>query len=291
MMENIQAFCEVVRRGSFTGAAFTLKLTAPVITRRVKQLEAHLNTKLLHRTTRAVTLTSQGKLFHEEALAMLLHYAAGKQAIKSLSTQVSGSLKVGMPVSISQSVISPALTKFHSEYPDVRVNLVQGNHILNVIPDNFDVVIHCGILPDSDFHFKKIRDWHKFTCAAPSYLGHHSHITHPQDLLNHHCIDHGNNHQRLWLYQVNNEIQQVFINAKITTMSSMDLLQMAVSGLGVVHLPDFIVLPAIREGALMEVLPEFRSTPLGLYAVYPGYRYRERKVDAFIEFLETQLAI
>lgn len=155
MIESIQAFCEVVRRGSFSEAARVLKVTAPVVTRRIQQLETHLDAKLLHRTTRAVTITSSGKLFHEEALAILAHYSAGKQAIQSLSTQVNGSLKVGVPVSISQLLIAPALQSFHAQYPEITINLVQGNHVLNVLQDNFDVVLHCGVLPDSSSILKK----------------------------------------------------------------------------------------------------------------------------------------
>lgn len=116
-------------------------------------------------------------------------------------------------------------------------------------------------------------------------------MSHPSVLKKHYCLDHENNMYCSWRYLVEGNEEKFFIHSKITTQSSMDLLQMAISGLGVVYLPDFVVLSAIKAGKLVEVMPAFRPKPMGIYAVYPGLRYREKKVDVFVHFLESVLAI
>lgn len=290
MIDEIQALCAVVEERSLSRAAKQLGISTPKMTRQIQHLESRLEAKLLHRSTRDISLTEAGRLFHRQALEILCHYNSGVKAVQSLSETVSGTVKIGLPVSLSHLWIAPVLHEFCQEHPNVNIHIINGNHLLGLLKDDFDIVVHCGTLPDSSFYFKKICDWRKITCASPTYLEKSGTPSHPYDLKQHNCIDHYDNKSRTWRYSIDGCEQEISIDGTVKINSSIALKTLAQSGLGIVCVPEFSIKKELDSGQLVRLLEPFYPKPFGMYAVYPSKDYMTKKVEAVLQYLEKSLS-
>ena len=180
-IEQLKAFCAIYENNSLSAAARQLVISTPMMTRHLQHIESELGVVLFHRSTRALNATEAGDLFYHQAQELIQQYDSSIAALKSLSTHVSGTLKIGLPASINQLWITPTLHKLCKTYPDLSIRLVNGNHLLDLLSEGFDVIIHCGALPDSGLYYQKLRDWHKITCATPRYLKKHGTPQQPGD--------------------------------------------------------------------------------------------------------------
>lgn len=288
MFEDISAFCACAEQKSFSRAAKQLGVSAAVITRRIARLEKSLDTRLLHRTTRLVTLTEAGQAFYSEVRDILQALEASKKAAKSFNQEVTGTLKIGLPASIGHLYVSQALEKFSTQYPQLKIQMVQGNHLLDLLRNGFDLVVHCGELPDSSFYYQKLGDWKKIICAAPSYLKKYGTPKIP-NFHQHQCLDHYDNFQSTWRFKINGKLKEVSIDAKIYANSSLDLKNLAKSGLGIAYLPSFTVYQELKVGHLVSILEKYQPPVLGMYVVYPSHQYLSRKTKLFLEFLTDLL--
>jgi DNA-binding transcriptional LysR family regulator len=286
MLENIQAFVTVVEQKSFAKAARKLAISTPVITRRVVKLEQEVGVLLLQRTTRHLSLTEPGERFYIHSLEILDRLAAAKEMALGSKAELKGKLKIGMPASISSLYFIPALNSFMKDYPELSLQIVHGNHLSDLLGNGFDAVVHCGDLPDSSFYYAKIGKWNKFSCASPQYLKKHGIPTHPSDLKNHNCLDHGDNYLNGWAYQVDGKMQLFPISGNVSVNDSLDLKQLAVDGLGLVYLPSFTVDDAVKSKALTPVLQEYMVSALGIYILYPSRNLKSKKLEIFIELLK-----
>lgn len=288
MFEDISAFCACAEHKSFSRAAKQLGVSAAVVTRRIARLEKVLDAQLLLRTTRLVTLTEAGQVFYAEVRDILQALEASKKTVKSFNQEITGTLKIGLPASIGHLYVSSAIVKFSRQYPQLKIQMVQGNHLLDLLRNGFDLVVHCGELPDSNFYYQKLGDWKKIICAAPSYIKKHG-IPKIPDFRQHHCLDHYDNFQPTWRFKINGKLKEVPINANIYANSSLDLKNLAKSGLGIAYLPSFTVYQEIKDGHLISILEKYQPPVLGMYAVYPSHKYLTKKTKLFLEFLADLL--
>lgn len=309
MIKEIQCFCKVADLGGLAKAARALNVSTPMMTRHINKLEKELGVRLFQRTTRHISLTAAGEHFYTHAEAIIEHYQSGKKTINSLTSQATGHLKIGLPTSISQLWLTPALKKFYMRHPDVNVSLLNGNYLLNMLSDGFDFVIHCGELPDGNYYAKKIKDWRKLVCATPEYWQQYGIPQKPEELSAHNCLDHFCNYthpdyyvcseqnysalERSWPMQINNKLCKIPINGNTKADSSMALRKLALSGLGVVNLPDFVVADCLRDGHLQVVLKDYQPAPLGMYLVYTSQSRMSYTMQIMMEFildvLQTEL--
>lgn len=287
MLEDAEIFVSVVENQSFSKAARKLKLSAPIITRHIAKLENNLGIRLLQRNTRQVSLTEAGALFYENCITLLNTYTIALKQVKSFSNEIVGTLKIGLPSSISHLYITSHLNQFIKKYPNLKIDIVIGNHLIDLLSSGFDLVIHCGELADSNLYSRKLGEWTKVTCAAPSYFKKFSTPKTPDDLQKHNCLNHYDNVDSTWKYVVNNTIKSIAINGNIRSNSSMDLKNLALSGLGIVYLPSFTVKNELAEGKLKSILTSYQVPPLSMYAVYPSNRFLSPKARIFMEFLST----
>jgi LysR family transcriptional regulator for bpeEF and oprC len=287
MLEDIEIFINVVEQMSFSKAARKLKLSAPIVTRHIAKMESHLGVRLLQRNTRQVSLTEAGALFYENCLNLLHTYSASVKQVRSLSHEVVGTLKIGLPASISYFFITTFLHQFIKKYPNLKIDIVNGNHLIDLLSSGFDLVIHCGELSDSSLFCKKIGEWSKVTCASPKYLKSKGTPKNPEDLRHHNCLDHYDNRDNTWKYLIKDEMQAAQVNGNIRSNTSMDLKNLAVSGLGIVYLPSFTIREEIKMGTLKPILTSYQVPALSVYAVYPSGRYLSNKVKLFIGFIKT----
>ncbi len=289
MFEDIAAFQAIAQNLSFTKAAQYLELSIPVVTRRLARLEQSLGVRLLQRSTRHVHLTEAGTIFLAEVSDVLQALEASKETIKNLTHTVSGTLKVGLPANLSHLYISKALHKFVRSYPDIKIHMVTGEYLLDLLANGFDLVIHSGHLPDSSFYFEKMATWTKHFCAAPSYLEKNGTPHTMEELKLHNCIDHYENADRTWTYLQGNKQKKILVSGNIRAYSSAEIRNIALSGLGIACLSKCSVHKELRNGSLVSILQQYKTPLSGIYAVYPSKKFLNQKTKLFIEFVAEAL--
>ena len=290
MFEDISVFQAVARHKSFTKAAQNLELSIPVVTRRLARLEQNLGVRLLQRTTRSVHLTEAGEVFLREISDVLQALEASKETVKSLTRSISGTLKVGLPVNLSHLYVTPALHQFMALYPNIQIHFVTGDYLLDLLSNGFDLVVHCGHLPDSSFYYEKLGEWRKLFCAAPSYLQKHGVPTTIEELKAHNCIDHYGNWDRTWDYQEGKVLKKIAVNGNIRAYSNPEIRNLALSGLGIGYLGKCSIYQELQNGSLVSILQNYKTPALGTYAVYPHKKFLNKKTKVFIDFIAEILA-
>lgn len=288
-IQALRAYCAVVELRSFAKASRRLDCSTPTMTRLIQSVESELDLVLLHRSTRLVVPTEAGELFYQQALDLVRQYDSGVSALQQLTTRVSGRLKIGVPASINRLWLMPSLHRFYQQYPDVDIQVVIGNHLLDLLSERFDLVVHCSDLKDSNLYAQPIRQWHKVTCASPDYLASAPALTAPSDLSEHNCLDHYDNVSQTWRYKVNNKHVDAFVAGNTRVNNSLDLKQLAIANLGVVYLPSFTVQDALDRGELVAVLEDCVATTYPMTVVYSERQRQNKKITAFIKFLDDIL--
>lgn len=287
MLEEIQTYLCVVNAKSFSKAAESLGMSTSAVTRRVLHLEQALGAQLLQRNTRALGLTEAGELAYDSLQQMNQTFTQTQEVIASLSNEVVGTLKIGVPNSIIQCHIIPALQSFTERYPKLCVELVHGNHLLGFIDHSFDLVVHCGELPDSNLYAKRVGSWQQVVCASPSYLEQHGEPATVDELAEHNCLVHSDNTKRTWQFLVEKQLVLKKVGGSLRCNSNCHLKSLALAGLGVAYLPSFLVFNEVMQGELVPVLNDYRYGPLEVNVVYPSREYLSSKSRVFIEFLES----
>ncbi|MCL9783610.1 LysR family transcriptional regulator [Vibrio sp. S4M6] len=290
MLNDIEVFCTIVKQQNLSKAAKDLHVSPSIVTRRLARLEQRLNTRLFERTTRQLTITDSGQRYYDSVHDILLSLKTLEDDIRTSNEQVSGHLKVGLPVSISNRFVSANLHQFLKKYPALHIQIVNGNHLLNLLDNGFSCILHCGPLPNVSYYYKKIATWRKVLCAAPSYLSLFGTPNNLEELQNHNCLDHLDNTERIWNFHIKGNIRSIPINGNISVDSSMDLCQLASSGLGIAYLPTFSVHSELRTGKLIPILQECTNTEFDMFAVYPSKQYLHKKTQVFIDFMAELMA-
>ena len=295
MLKEMRYFCEVVQQQSLAAAARSLKVSTPMMTRHVQHLEEELGAVLLNRTTRGMSLTEAGDIFYQQAKHIISTYEAGKRAIKGSVTGEHGAIKIGLPASIANLCVVPKLHEFNIKHPHLSIEIMQGNHLLDMIHKGFDCVVFCGDLPDSSYYYKKIGSWRKHTCVSPIYYKTCAKITKPQQLQQYHCLLHMYNKNQIWQFidknnqNIKNKVVNLYINSSYKSDSSLLLAKMAIQGLGFSYLPDFTISPYLKSGQLISILDSWMPDPLGIYVVYPHKKYINARLCIIIDFIQSCL--
>jgi DNA-binding transcriptional LysR family regulator len=243
----------------------------------------------MHRTTREVTLTEAGQLYYEEVSNILDALEVSNKNVRSLSKEITGTLKIGLPASLSHLYVTQHLHEFVAQFPNLKIHIVHGNHLVDLVSNGFDLILHCGELPDSSFYYKKVGLWEKITCASPAYLKKAGTPIQPEDLSIYNCLDHADNFHFSWPFQKKGKIYRVPVSGNIRVNSSMDLCNLTVAGLGFAYLPSFSIAHKLKTGELVSVLDNYRPAALGMYLVYPTNKYISKKTQVFITFLTKLL--
>ena len=289
ILKPLTAFVHIVKLGSFSKAAHALGTSTSSTTRLLCQLEEELGFTLLERTTRTIKLTEAGALFYEKAQEMLSIYDLSKKNLGTLQNVLSGQIKIGAPTSLSYLYITRCIDEFLTLYPHVKVQLVNGDHLLDLLENDFDFVLHCRPLPNSNLHYRKLGTWTMLLCASPSYIEKKGRPNSLSELSMHNCLLHYENREGAWPLMMNGEVKNIPVSGNITTDSSLNLLNLAIKGVGIVYLPSFTVFRELKEGRLVQVLSENLLPPKEMYAVYSKNRYHVKKVKALLDFLTQKI--
>jgi DNA-binding transcriptional LysR family regulator len=293
--DAIQTFVRVVETGSFTKAAQTLRMSRTSVTHLIQQLEARLQLKLLNRTTRRVSLTPDGAVFHERARRLLTDLHELEFDLPNAASAFAGRMRVDVPSPLARMIIVPALPSFYATYPDIQLDLGVSDRTVDLIGENVDCVIRGGEIADHSLVARRIGDLQLKGYAAPSYLARHGVPTHPSELEgpDHHIV--GFLWTRLgktlpYAMQRSGEIINVHGRYVVATDDGNSYLEAGVSGLGVLCLPDYMAKPHLARAELQPVFEEWTLQPMPLYIAYAPNRHQSRRVRAFIDWITELIA-
>lgn len=285
-LNSMTIFVEVVKGNGFTAAAEKIGMSRSQVSKSVMQLEEHLGTRLLNRTTRRVSLTEIGRIYYERCKAILRDIEEIEGIASEQATKPHGTLTLSAPTSFAILHLNEVITQYIKQYPQVQISLNLADRVIDVVAEGFDVVVRIASLEDSSLIARKVAPCKRVFCASPAYLEQHGIPQVPQDLAIHHCLIYSNELKPdTWTLHGPNGAESVKVNGPLCADNGDVLKSAAVAGLGVTLLPTFIVGPDIRAGRLEQVLPDYCPPEISIYTVFPSRRYLSAKVRTFVDFL------
>ena len=287
-LNAISVFCKVIETQSFTQAANQQNISVAMASKLVSQLEEHLKTRLLQRTTRKIVPTEAGMLYYQRCQAILLDLSEADSSISNMATSLQGNLLISMPRDFGLLYISPNLPKFIELHPNLHVEIEFEDKRVDLVAEGYDLALRIGYMQDSSLVARKISSAPMHFVASPSYLEARGTPLTPDDLEYHQGLLYKSSlNQVHWQSTKANQIQRYKIQSKVVSNNGMALLEMTKAGLGISNSPNFFVKEALASGELVEILSEYKQKPLDIYVVYPNRRHLPAKVRAFIEFLAS----
>ncbi len=282
----MQAFVAVVDAGSFVKGAESIGQSKAGVSRYVGELEAQLGVRLLHRTTRKLSLTEEGEVFHLRCKELLNHLAEAEAEITVHSGSAVGLLKVNAPVTFGQLHLAPLWPAFMQRHPKVALDVTLADRFVDLVEEGYDLAVRIARLPSSSLISRRLSSTRLLLCASPTYLRERGTPAHPSELAAHDIVSYSLlTMGESWDFEGPDGPVVARVNARLRTNSGETCCATAVRHQGIVLQPSFLVAPWLQSGELVEVLPQFRSIELGIYAVYPSRRHVTAKVRLMIDFL------
>jgi DNA-binding transcriptional LysR family regulator len=290
--QAITAFARVVESGSFARAAERLGVSVSAVSRQVALLEAHLDARLLNRTTRRLSLTEAGQGFYERCVQLLADLEEAEVAMTSASVVPRGTLRLTCSASFGARHLAPAIAAFAARHPRVHFDVELSERVVDLVDEGFDLAVRVGEAGSQNLVGRRIGATRLVCCAAPSYLAHHGEPRKPEELAAHACLTYEYMPTRnVWQFRDRQGRERnVRVAGPMHANNGRFLEALAAEGVGIVREPDFIVGPDVRAGRLKPILREFEPPPLPIYVVYPSRRHLSAKVRAFADHLVGRFA-
>jgi DNA-binding transcriptional LysR family regulator len=291
-LTEMEAFATVVDQGGFTDAAKKMGISKSAVSKHVSSLEARLGARLLNRTTRRVSPTEIGLAYYDRARRVLNDAGEADALVSAMQSEPSGLLRISVATDFGVNHLSPILSRFLHQFPEIQINMVLNNRYVELISEGFDLAVRVGDLEDSTLRARKLTDTTKRMIASPNYLQRYGTPRRIDDLSDHKLLHYSNQASgNVWKVTApSGEKRQVRTAGWLTVNDGQSLLNAAMSGLGIAFLPSFLYADALDHGKVVEVLPELPTESMGIYAVYPPGRFTQPKVRAFIDFLVREFA-
>ncbi|WP_207004811.1 LysR family transcriptional regulator [Trinickia mobilis] len=289
-IRNMKAFVAVAETSSFTKAAHQLSTTLPVISRWISELEGHLRTRLLNRTTRRVALTEAGQRYLERCREILASVAAAEAEASDARAIPAGTLRIHAMSSIGQNYVIPAIAAYQACYPEVTVDLTLTQGVPDLLEEGYDVAIRLSrdALPDSNLVSHHLGAIRTVLCAAPRYLEVHGTPRTVKDLARHSCLQLALPMfaSDRWLLIGPDGEREFQLPASRFKVNMPDAMAVALhEGMGIGTLPTLAIRSALRAGSLVRVLPDYHLQELNVYAVYASRQYLDAKIRTWVQFV------
>lgn len=284
---EMTVFVRVAEEGSFSAAARILGQTPSAVSKLIGRLEDRLGVRLIHRTTRKLSLTEEGDAFFQRAVRILADIDEAELAVSSLHATPRGILRVNTGVAFGKHIIGPLIPEFLERYSDVNIEMSMTDSLIDLVEDGVDVAVRFGDLKDSSMVARFLAGSRRAVVASPAYLERYGVPTHPKDLVNHNLIGFSNQpNLNTWVFLVDGVEYPVPVKGNFTANNGETIFEMATEGLGMARMAEFLVGPAAKEGKLVRVLTDFyRDITIPIHAIYPHRRHLSPKVRAFVDFL------
>ncbi len=288
---EMQTFNAVIDTGSFVKAADAMKMSKAAVSRNVVNMETRLGVRLLHRTTRRLSLTDEGQVFYARSKELLAELEEAEAEITSRSEAASGLLRVNAPVTFGILHLAPLWGMFKALNPRVTLDITLADRVVDLVEEGYDVAIRIATLESSTLVSRRLASTRMVLCASPQYLKLHGTPRHPGELTRHAVISYSYwSTGDEWRFEGPLGPVSVKTSPCIHTNSGETCRAAALSHQGVILQPGFLVEQDLSAGSLVELMPEFRSIKLGVHAVYPTRKHVSAKVRALIEFLAAHFA-
>ncbi len=297
-IDNMDLFVRVVKAGGLAAAGRQIGLSPASMTARINTLEQHYNTRLLHRTTRRISLTDAGRRFYEACLRVLAEVEQAEAQLQSDGEFLSGQLRITAPSDFGRQYVAPALSEFARTYPAVTPYLHLTDGIVNLVEHGYDLGIRFGNLPDSNLIVRPLADNHRVLVASPDYLSEYGKPKHPDDLKQHQCLVMERLGEPLneWEFHIKKKHQTIKVSPALSSNDGAIIRDWALAGRGIAYKSVWDVQRNIKTGQLQTVLDDFvlgfqtsDTEKTGLQLVYPNRKYLPSQVAGFIEFFKTNL--
>ena len=286
MIDGMRSFAAVVDCGSFTRAADRLGISKKLVSKYVAQLEDRLGSRLLHRTTRSLSLTETGQLYHARCVQLLDDLDELEDSIQARTTQPKGRLFVTAPAALGESRLMDMAADFCSLHPQVDLDLSLTDRYVNLVEEGIDLALRIGRLEDSSLIARRLAPVNMVLCASPGYLERHGTPDHPRALADHDCIiDTNLRSGTRWPFREDGKSTHVNVSGRLTVNSPRAALNFARCDGGIALCPRYIAAPELRDGSLVTLLDAFQENQLTLNAVYNNARHLAPKVRAFVDYL------
>ena len=286
----MNAFVRVVEAGSFTKAAATLDVPNASVTRLIQSLEQELQVRLLHRTTRSVTVTAEGATYYERIVRLLADLADIEASTRMSQGKPSGRVRVETAAAIAGMVIVPALHEFYREYPDVEIELGVGNRVLDVVAEGIDCAIRIGNVAEQMMVARRIGSFSLMSYASPAFLKAHGTPTTPEELANYPMVGMmGRGGSRPVPVNFTDGDQELGVSPhyKLVVNDTNSLLAAGIAGLGIIRTPCYAARDALASGRLVPLLEDWKAPAVPVSVVYAPNRYLSAKVRVFIDWVIT----
>lgn len=283
-LNEMAIFVHVVESGSFTGAAKALSLPKSTVSRKITQLEERLGVRLIQRTTRSLSLTDTGSAYHAQCARILSDIEEANIAVTEMQSTPSGTLRITAPVLFGSAVLSNLIAEYMELHPQVNIDLVLSDQMLDLVQDGLDVAFRVGHLEDSSLIGRYLGDVKAIMCASPDYIARKGKPSHPSQLSEHQIIAITGRDQ--WPMK-GPDSQEININIKprLKVNDLSNLYNLALSGAGIAALPILIAATSIKNKELIPVLCEWPFEAHPIHALYASNRHLSAKVRSFVDFV------
>jgi DNA-binding transcriptional LysR family regulator len=290
IVASMRVFAAIVEAGTFAGAADRLDLSRAMVTRHVALLEEHLGARLLHRTTRRLSLTEAGHDLLQRALQIVALVEEAESAAAEGAGAPRGTLRITAPEIFGTHHLVRAISEYVQQHPGVDIDLVMAERTIDLVEEGFDLALRVSRSVAPGLVARRIAPARVAACAAPAYLERCGVPQVPEDLAAHNCLVYASStHRNDWRFRRNGEERTVRVQGNFRCNTGEALMRAALDGLGVIYEPTFLVHEALRRRHLVRVLPDWQPDVLTLNAVYVNRKFLPPKVRSFIDFLLARI--
>ncbi len=289
MIDEIEVFIKVAELGSFSAAAESLNLPQSTVSRKIQRLEDNLEVRLLNRTTRQVKVTAVGQEYYLQCVQILKDLLEANRSVKSSNKTPKGLLRITAPIESINIFLGQIIDEFLNIYPDIEVEVVASNTMINPIEEGFDIAIRLANLKDSTLIARSLGRLQDYLCAAPNYLEKYGYPTDIEDLSQHKSLRMSNPEPlSTWELNRGKERKLVVVEGPVVVNSLVLLHKLTCGGHGIAKLPGYLCRKSISNGSLIHLLPDWSFPLRTLSVVYPSSRYLSTNVRVFVDYLIEQ---
>jgi DNA-binding transcriptional LysR family regulator len=289
-LEAMQVFVKVADAGSLSAAGRALSMPLATVSRKLSDLEAHLNIRLITRSTRQLTLTDAGRDYLAACRQILDQVEEAERSAAGAYANAKGLLAIAAPLLFGRMHVVPLVGEFLRAYPEVDVRVSLGDRYANLLEEHLDVAVRIGALADSGLVATQVGSIRRVVCASPGYLARFAPPASLADLSRHGCVTfEGLEGPSEWTFDNPTGVQRIPVRSRLTVTTADAAIQAAIAGVGVTRVLSYQVAEALHDGSLVRLLAGHEPAPVPVNLVYPGQRRLPMKTRAFIDFAVPRL--
>lgn len=285
----LQTFVYVVESGSFSAAAGRLKVSKSLVSRKISQLEKHLGTQLLFRTTRQINPTDAGYTLFLKCERLFSNLEEAEQSVLNLEDVPRGHLRIVCTDILGERYISLAAAKFSTLHPQLKIDIHVTSRLVDLVAEGYDLAVRYGKLTDSSLKARKVMELPHVVCASPAYFDRHGKPAAIDDLKKHNCLVATFDPCTTWRFKLGKQTVDIDLQGNWRSNNASALITAACEGLGICRLPELYVRRYLRDGRLVTIFDAFQYDIFPVWLVYPNTRYVSAKVRMFIDYFSAHI--